>query len=576
MRLQHSTRIQRRPVAPPQLADLPESLHPVVRRVLAARGAGVPDPGLAALLPVSSLPGVMQAAERLLDARVRGERVVVIGDFDADGATATALTLDCLRAFGFAAPACVVPDRLLHGYGLTPPVVDLAVALQPQPQVLLTVDNGITSLAGVARARELGLAVLITDHHLPGPELPAGALLVNPNLAGGTFGSRALCGAGVAFYLMAALGRTLAARGLISAEQARAPVLRGLDLVALATVADMVPLDANNRILVREGLRLIRAGRARPGIAALFAVAGREMSRAGADDLAFGIAPRVNAAGRLTDMTLGIECLLADDTARAREHAARLDALNRERRALQAQMQDEAGALLDVPDDEAAGQAACLFDPSWHPGVVGLVATRIKERTRLPAVALARAGDPGWLRGSARSIPGVHVRDCIAAALGALPNSTARCGGHAMAAGLSLPEADLPAFRMAFAAEVAARCVGLPASDTVWTDGELCAEHFTVDMAAALEAAGPWGQGCAEPLFDNRFEVTGHRVVRGGHLQLALELPDGGARMSAIAFGREPREIPERGPVRLVYRLGLDAYRAHRQVQLVVEHVECV
>ncbi|MDH5254440.1 MAG: single-stranded-DNA-specific exonuclease RecJ [Gammaproteobacteria bacterium] len=562
-----------------QFADaLPPDLHPVLRRVLAAREVTPAQlrPGLARLLPVGDLPGVAAAADRLADARAKGERVLVIGDFDADGATATALAITCLRAFGFAEPGFLVPDRFLLGYGLSPGIAELAAARGPG--LLLTVDNGITSLDGIRRARELGMEVLVTDHHLPGPELPDAACIVNPNLPGSGFGSPALCGVGVAFYLMAATGRRLAELGLVAAGAARDAVTACLDLVALGTVADLVALDFNNRILVAEGLRRIRSGRTRPGIEALFRVAGRDPASARSGDLGFAIAPRLNAAGRLTDMTLGIECLLAPDAATARGQAAQLDALNAERRSLQEQMQDQAEELLaDLSlDSIAAGGAACLFDERWHPGIVGLVASRVREMTGGPAIAFARATEPGMLRGSARSVDGIHVRDLIANAVARLPRPGIRYGGHAMAAGITIPEADLPAFRRAFGAEL--ERLGHTAGDAgiVWTDGGLEPGELQIGVAEALAAAGPWGQAFPEPLFDNLFAVREQRVVGDRHLRLRVQHRDGGPVVDAIAFRHAPLASARNVPARLVYRLDVNLYRDARTTQLVVEHLECV
>lgn len=562
-----------------QFADaLPSDLHPIVRRVLAAREVtpGQLRPGLSQLLPVGDLPGVAAAAERLASARVRGERVLIIGDFDADGATATALAMACLRAFGFAEPGFLVPDRFTLGYGLSPGIAELAAARKPG--LLLTVDNGITSFDGIRRARALGMEVLVTDHHLAGAELPEAALIVNPNLPGSTFGSPALCGVGVAFYLMAATGRRLAELDLVPADVARDAVTACLDLVALGTVADLVPLDFNNRILVAEGLRRIRSGRTRPGVEALFRVAGRDPALARSSDLGFAIAPRLNAAGRLTDMTLGIECLLAQDAATARGQAAQLDALNAERRALQDRMQGEAQALLaDLSGSAvASGGAACLFDERWHPGIVGLVASRIREITGEPAIAFARATEPGLLRGSARSVEGIHVRDLIANAVAQLPARDIRYGGHAMAAGLTIAEVDLPAFQCAFAAELERVRDPLGGGNVVWTDGGLEPGELQLGVAEVLAAAGPWGQAFPEPLFDNLFTVREQRVVGEKHLKLRVQHRDGGAVVDAMAFRRAPLSGPRNAPARLVYRLDVNHYRDERTAQLVVEHLECV
>lgn len=584
---------RRRSVPAAFSSALSADLHPVIRRVLAAREV-LPQQlelGLAHLLPVGGLPGVDAAAERLADARRSGERVLVIGDFDTDGATATTLALHCLRAFGFHDPGFLVPDRFHLGYGLSPGIAELA-ARHPSgqgPRLLLTVDNGITSVEGIRRARDLGMDVLVTDHHLAADALPQDVVIVNPNLPGSRFGSPALCGVGVAFYVFAATGRRLAELGLIESSLARDAVTACLDLVALGTVADLVPLDYNNRILVAEGLRRIRAGRTRPGIDALFRQAGRDPALAQAADLGFAIAPRLNAAGRLTDMTLGVNCLLATDAATARAQAARLDELNTERRSLQARMQDEAGELLAGLPGAGAASAPCLFDERWHQGIVGLVASRMREHSGLPAIAMARAEEAGWLRGSARSVPGVHVRDAIAAAVAMLPAEAAarvRFGGHAMAAGLSIPEVDVAAFREAWASAVnsAVTMARQAAADgdapvganILWTDGGLGAADLGLGLAEILREHGPWGQGFPEPLFENRFLIRAQRVVGGRHLKLEVQLEEGGPVVDGIAFNREPLAGDRRSLARLVYRLDVNDYRGMRNAQLVVEHLESV
>jgi single-stranded-DNA-specific exonuclease len=570
-----STAIRVRTAAESASAALPAGLHPVLRRVLAARQVGATQlqPQLAQLIPVGKLPGVQAAADRLVIARQRGERVLVIGDFDVDGATATALSMRCLHAFGFRTPDFLVPDRFRYGYGLSPAIAELAASREPA--LLVTVDNGITSLEGVRRARELGMEVLITDHHLAGPVLPDEALIVNPNLPGSEFGSPALCGVGVAFYLMAATGRRLAELGIISAEVAREAVTDCLDLVALGTVADLVPLDFNNRILVAEGLRRMRAGRTRPGIEALFRVAGRELQLARSADMGFAIAPRLNAAGRLEDMTIGINCLLASDAATAQALATRLDGLNLERRALQQQMQAEAEALLDGLGAGAgtAEPAICLFDERWHPGIVGLVANRLREITGCPAIAFARCPETGMLRGSARSVDGLHVRDAMAEALAAMSGPVVRFGGHAMAAGITLPEDRLEQFRSAFALAVGRQRDLVGSDDSLWTDGTLEAHDLQLDLAETLAAAGPWGQGFPEPLFDNVFRLCEQRVIGERHLRIRVQHPDGGEPVDAVAFNQLPLQTARNAPVRLIYRLDINTWRQTRTAQLVVEHI---
>jgi single-stranded-DNA-specific exonuclease len=566
-------RILRREASASALAALPADLHPVLRRVLAARHVAAAElaPALAQLVPVGTLPGIDAAVGRLARARESGERIVIVGDYDADGATATALMVRCLKAFGFHRVEFLVPDRMRYGYGLSPGVAELAAA--GGPGLLVTVDNGVSSVDGVARAVALGLEVVVTDHHLPGPVLPAAAAIVSPNLPGSRFASPALCGVGVAFYVMAALGRALAAAGHCSSEATRRAVTDALDLVALGTVADVVALDFNNRILVAEGLRRIRAGRCCPGIAALFAIAGRDAVEATAADLGFAIAPRLNAAGRLADMTVGVQCLLAPDAGAARPLAAQLHALNAERRELQARTEadalDQLGAAADLPlaRDNAA---VTLFDAAWHPGIVGLVAGRLRERSGRPAVAFAPAPEPGLLRGSARSVPGVHIRDCIAAALRGVTDPAVRFGGHAMAAGLTLPATLLPAFREALAAEVHRYDDVISAAGVLLTDGPLAPAELTPGLAGLLAAAGPWGAAFPEPLFDNSFTVLADSVVGERHLRLTLRHADGGEPIGAIAFGMAHRR-PVPRELRLVYRLEVDRYRQGRTAQLVVE-----
>ncbi|MGH8259951.1 MAG: single-stranded-DNA-specific exonuclease RecJ, partial [Steroidobacteraceae bacterium] len=465
--------------------DLGGAIHPVLQRVYAARGIRVAEEvsvGLDRLLPVGTLERV-DAAAALLAKHRQGGRVLVIGDFDADGATSTALMVRLLRAWGFQADF-LVPNRFEFGYGLTPEIV--ALAAERHPTLIVTVDNGISSTAGVAAARGGGIDVLVTDHHLPGRELPAANVIVNPNAGGSAFGSRALAGVGVAFYVLAALKRLLDAAGDLPSG-APGPA-EYLDLVALGTVADLVPLDANNRVLVAQGLKRIRAERCVPGIRAMLALAGRQRGDLTAADLAFGVAPRLNAAGRIDDMAVGIQCLLADDPELAAALAAELERLNQERRAIEARMQADALAavrrLTERGVEECAVVAAgpgsarrepvnaiTLFDESWHQGVVGLVAGRIKERTGLPTIAFARAGE-GTLRGSARSVPGLHIRDVLDAIAARHPDLISRFGGHAMAAGLTLGPDDLDRFARAFEEEVT-RVGGVGSGEWIDTDGEL-------------------------------------------------------------------------------------------------------
>ena len=570
--------VRRRPAPEGLLRTLPANMHPVLQRVYAARRAGADEleATLSRMIPVSVFAGTTAVAARLVEARERQQRVLILGDYDADGATATALCVGCLRAMGFDAVDYLVPDRVKFGYGLSVAIADEAA--KRRPDLIVTVDNGISSIAGVARANQHGIDVLVTDHHLPGAELPAACAIVNPNLDEEPFPSKCLAGVGVAFYVLAALGRLLAERDLLEHDRVRSIVASGLDLVALGTVADLVPLDYNNRILVAEGLSRIRAGRARPGIRALFTVAGRNFADAASGELAFQIAPRLNAAGRLDDMSLGIDCLLAGTDGEALRLAQRLDALNDERKVVQAQMEAEARdhvarAINALDKDEH--DAWCLFDTNWHEGIVGLVASRIKDRIARPVVAFARSGSEGLLKGSARSIRGIHVRDVIDAVAAAHPELVVTFGGHAMAAGLTIGADKLDAFRAAFEAEVGRFGEALKEPDVIWTDGELTAGDLSLELAEALRSGGPWGQGFPEPLFENVLEVVDSRVLRDAHLKLTVCHPDGGGLTDAIAFNSAQFPDGYDGKrLRFVYRLDVNEFRNRRTAQLVVEHMQ--
>jgi len=552
--------------------DFAAHLHPVLRRVYAARGVGDAelDLSLDQLLPVGSLEG-LDAATELLTAHRAAGRVLVIGDFDADGATSTAVVLRALRAMRFAHVDFLVPDRFRFGYGLTPEIVEQAKTRSPT--LIVTVDNGVSSIAGVEAARAMGVPVLVTDHHLPGAVLPRAEVIVNPNLPGGRFASGALAGVGVAFYLMAALARAL------GEDRFRAADL--LDLVALGTVADMVPLDRNNRILVSQGLKRIRAGRCVAGIRALLQSAGRDPQQLSAADLGFAVAPRLNAAGRLADMSVGIECLLTDDADEAARLAGLLANLNDERREIEQRMQLEAVGLAAAlrEGDAADALGVCLFDESWHQGVVGLVAGRIKDRLHRPVIAFARA-ENGMLRGSARSVAGVNIRDALDSVAARSPGLVEKFGGHAMAAGLSLREENLPAFRIEFAAEIAARADRDSLTGIIYSDGALSAAELCIDTAQALRSAGPWGQGFPEPIFDGRFEVVETRIVGEKHLKMRLRLPEAGsAALDAIAFGyvggpAEDAALSCGAAIQLAYRLEINEYRGTARVQLNCQHLK--
>jgi single-stranded-DNA-specific exonuclease len=546
-------------------------MHPVLRRVYAARGIGQDadlDLSLDRLLPVTSLEG-LDAATRLLAAHRATGRVLIIGDFDADGATSTALLVRALRAMHFAHVDFLVPNRFRFGYGLTPEIV--AMAAQRNPSLIVTVDNGVSSVAGVEAAHAIGVPVLVTDHHLPGAVLPRAAVIVNPNLPGSRFASPALAGVGVAFYLAAALAKEL--------REERFRVAELLDLVALGTVADMVPLDRNNRILVSQGIRRIRAGRCVLGIRALLESAGRGQEQLTAADLGFAVAPRLNAAGRLTDMSVGIACLLADDKVEADRLAGMLSKLNDERREIEQRMQLEAVELANELHSEAALESfgVCLFEASWHQGVVGLVAGRIKDRLHRPVIAFARAED-GSLRGSARSVSGVNIRDALESIATRNPELIDKFGGHAMAAGLTVQEANLPAFGRAFSAEIAARADRDSLLGIIYSDGSLSSAELCIDTAQVLRAAGPWGQGFPEPIFDGAFKVVEARVVGGKHLKMRLAASQG-LELDAIAFGylggaSEHAGIDRGATIELAYRLEINEFRGVERVQLNSQHIK--
>lgn len=555
-----------------RLAHLP----PVLARAYAARG--IEDPaqlstGLDRLLPVGTLEGIEAAVQLLLQHRERCSRILVVGDFDADGATSSALIVRALRAWGYPEVDFLVPNRFEFGYGLTPEIV--AIAAEREPALIITVDNGISSLAGVSAARERGIDVLVTDHHLAGQDLPMANVIVNPNLAGATFGSRSLAGVGVAFYVMAALYRALGDSSLPSPAT-------WLDLVALGTVADIVPLDQNNRVLVAQGLQRIRAGRCTPGVRALLETGGKVLGNVIATDLGFVAGPRINAAGRLDDMSIGIRCLLTDSAEEATLIAQRLDELNRERRSIEGAMQEQAMAAvrrLGEPGHDRRG--VCLFDPDWHQGVVGLVAGRVKERVRRPVIAFARAGD-GSLRGSARSVTGVHVRDVLEAISTRTPGLIVRFGGHAMAAGLTLEEDKLDQFAVEFDREVTRWQEGGSLADRIDSDGELAVEEISLKTAEVLREAGPWGQAFPEPSFDQSFRLRNVRIVGENHLKMWVELGDTGRRFDAIAFnalqGRPDRLDAAGKPVlpdqvHLVYRLDINEWGGERRLQLMVDHL---
>jgi single-stranded-DNA-specific exonuclease len=549
----------------------PDDVPPLLRRIYTARGATSIDqarPRLAQLHPPDALGGLEAATGLLADAIARDRHIVVVGDFDCDGATACAVGVRGLRLLGARRVSHAVPNRMVHGYGLSPGLVDDLAALQPQ--LLVTVDHGVACLAGVAAAKARGWQVLVTDHHLPGDVLPPADAIVNPNLRGDGFPSKALAGVGVMFYVLLALRRRLRSDGVLAEEPDLSSLL---DLVAVGTVADLVPLDANNRALVSAGLRRLRAGQGCAGLRALIDVAAREARTLSASDIGYAIAPRINAAGRLEDMAVGIECLLSDDPSHARALAEVLHGINAERQGVQQQMVDEAeAALARIALDGQLPPVLCLFDPEWHPGVVGLVASKLKERVHRPVFAFAPA-EPGstQLRGSARSIPGLHIRDVLAAVDSARPGLLGRFGGHAMAAGLSLSIESLPAFEAAVREQMDRVLDPALLQAEILSDGELLPHECDRRHAELLRDAGPWGQAYPEPLFDGEFELRGYRVVGEKHLK--LELDGWGRRVNAIEFGGWRGEAPP-PRLRIAFRLEPDDWRGGDAIQLVVVHRE--
>lgn len=555
-------------------------VHPLLARLYAARGitqADELDDSLAKLLPPSTLLGADAAARALADAIERGERLAVVADYDCDGATACAVALRGLAMLG-ADPAklgYVVPDRAVHGYGLTPAIVDLACAQQPAPDWLITVDNGIASLDGVAHAKARGLKVLVTDHHLPAlidgaVKLPAADVIVNPNQPGCAFASKSIAGVGVMFYVLLATRAELRTRGRFDAQtQPKLDAL--LDLVALGTVADVVRLDANNRRLVAQGLKRIRAARMQPGVSALFAAAARDARRASGFDFGFALGPRLNAAGRLQNMTLGIECLMTDDAARAAELAKTLDEINRERRDIEAGMREQAEAMVEMlmPEEEEPPAAVAIYDPEFHEGVVGIVASRLKDRLHRPTFVFA-LGQDGLLKGSGRSIPGFHLRDALDLVAKRHPGVLRKFGGHAMAAGATLAEEDFDTFEQAFAAVAAEVLDAATLARKLATDGPLDLQWFAPETVHALDAQ-VWGSAFEPPTFSDDVEVVSQRLVGERHLKLGLRLAGHAQVRDAIWFGHtEP--LPDR--VRLAYRLSVDEWQGRERLQMVIEGVE--
>ncbi len=559
-----------------------DNIPPLLQRIYVARGISGEEALSRNLggLHQPTFKGLDSAVDLLAEAVMRQQRVLVIGDFDADGATSSALSVLALRAMGLQHIDFLVPNRFEYGYGLTPEIV--AVAAGQRPDVIITVDNGISSAEGVSAAKARGIKVVVTDHHLPGNELPQADAIVNPNQHGCDFPSKNLAGVGVIFYVMSALRTRLRELGWFAREQIAEPVMAAyLDLVALGTVADVVPLDYNNRILVHQGLQRIRAGRARPGILALLEIAGRQRQSLVAVDLGFAVGPRLNAAGRLDDMSLGIQCLLCDSPALVREMALELDDLNRDRKAIEAGMQQEALKSLNAMQLQAAPElpwGLCLYDTNWHQGVIGILAARIKERFHRPVIAFADAGD-GEIKGSARSIKGLHIRDTLDAVAAKNPELLSKFGGHAMAAGLSLDKTRLKDFELAFDREVRQRLEPADLQAELLSDGALSAEEMVLPVAAQLREAGPWGQHFPEPVFDGDFFLLQQRIVGEKHLKMVVSLDrEGRQSMDAIAFNIDPEEWTNQSveKVKLAYRLDVNEFRGRRSLQLMVDYVEAL
>jgi len=555
-----------------------QGLHPVLRRIYSARAVQSSkelERVLDGLLSYELLSGMDDAVELLTQAIMERQKILVVGDFDADGATSTAVALRALRSFGAVDPHFLVPNRFAYGYGLTPELV--AAAAEFAPHLIVTVDNGIANHAGVEAAKRAGVKVLITDHHLPAKTLPPADAIVNPNQPGDTFPSKYLAGVGVIFYVMLALRRHLTSVGWFAQKGIAEPNMsRLLDLVALGTVADLVPLDHNNRILVHNGLRRIRGGQCASGIVALLELAGRDFTRVQTSDLGFAVGARLNAAGRLDDMSLGIECLLTDDPVRAREIARALNQLNEERRSIEHDMQAQALDVLAKFADGLKGEmprGLCLFDASWHQGVIGILAARIKDRFHRPVIVFA-PGQEDELKGSARSIAGLHIRDVLALIDAQYPGLILKFGGHAMAAGLTIQHKQLETFVKVFDEVVSSQLSEADLQHLLLSDGELNTDEFNLEVAALLREGGPWGQGFPEPIFDGTFRILEQRIVGDKHLKLRLGKEN--KVIDAVAFFIDVKEWPNHRceHVRAAYRLDINEYKGRQTVQLIVDYLE--
>ena len=557
----------------------PDEIHPVLRQVYSGRNirsAEELDYSLSNLFSFESLGNVRRAASLLADRIAEDKYLLIIADYDADGATACALGIRGLSAMGVSRVEYLIPNRFKHGYGLSPAVVELALDLNPD--VIITVDNGISSIEGVAMARKNGIDVIVTDHHLPGAVLPDASAIVNPNLAGDNFPSKCIAGVGVMFYFLAALRSELRDRDWFSIRNIPEPNLAAyMDLVALGTVADVVPLDYNNRIMVSHGLDLIRHSRCIPGIRALLHVAGRNHKNLVASDLGFVVGPRLNAAGRLTDMSLGIECLISNNKDNCYKIASQLDSLNNERKQIQAEMHQQAMQeviKLQSIEDSNLAHGICLYNPDWHQGVIGILASKIKDRLQRPVIAFAM-DDDGAIKGSARSVSGIHIRDVIDRIATLQPDLIVTFGGHAMAAGLTILENAYEPFSLLFNEEIKTQIEKNGLSSDIYSDGELSEEEINMEVAELIRSAGPWGQGFPEPVFDGLFEIVDKKIVGKNHLKLKIKPPEGNRPIDAIAFNMTHRAWPKgTTSINAVYKLDINEYMGRRTPQLIVEYLE--
>ncbi len=566
--------LHRRKATPLSTSEINNTL-PILDRIYALRGVIKPERNLTGLINYQQLNGIDEGVILLEQALQNKWQIIVVGDFDADGATSTALMVLALRRMGFNKVNYLVPNRFEDGYGLSPDVVEQAAALNAE--LIITVDNGISSFSGVSAAKQRGIKVLITDHHLPGEQLPDADVIINPNLKSCPFPSKSLAGVGVAFYLIAALRSYFRQKGWFEQQRMEAPnMTEFLDLVALGTVADVVPLDENNRILVYQGIHRIRNGYCRPGIKALLEIANCNISQLTATDLGYIIGPRLNAAGRLDNMSIGVELLLSDDIATVRSLAIDLDTLNQTRREIEHSMQAEALTLCDALsyNSEQLPAGLAIYHPQWHQGIVGILASRIKERFHRPVIAFAPTGE-GILKGSGRSVNGLHMRDVLERLHSQCPDLIVRFGGHAMAAGLSIKESKFNEFQQRFAELVEQWLGEEQLTGIIWSDGELTNDELSLETAQLLREGGPWGQGFPEPLFDGCFRILQQRLLKGRHLKLLLEPINGGPILDAIAFNVDNRLWPDNSiqKVQLAYQLDINQYKDKCNVQLLIRHI---